>query len=279
MTETVSSYYIAGPMSNLPQFNFPAFDSVASELRDQGFTVVSPAEEDGESVREACFASETGAREDLPPTFDYGATLGRDVSIVLSHVDAVCLLPGWQASSGACTEAYSAMRAGKPVHAWDVEARIPIPVDTTVLAQQLAKSLFEADTLPKPADGLAGTNEVRVTDATGGQKGSKPERLDLIPVGALNALARVYGMGADKYTDHNYLLGYRWGLSYAAMQRHLTQFWSGEEADEESGESHLMHAAWHCFTLFTYQQFDLGTDDRPAEFVGHPERIKAEAKS
>lgn len=107
------------------------------------------------------------------------------------------------------------------------------------------------------------TDEIRITDPdTGAQKGSKPERHDLIPIGALKALALVYGVGAQKYDDHNWRAGYRWSLSYAALQRHLTAFWNGEDIDPESGLPHMAHAAWHCFTLITFMHEHPEKDDR-----------------
>lgn len=107
--------------------------------------------------------------------------------------------------------------------------------------------------------------ETRVTDPdTGAQKGSKRERFDLIPAESLNWLARVYGYGAGKYDDHNWRRGYAWGLSYAAMQRHLHAFWSGENFDPESGLPHLAHAMWHCTTLLTFMTEHPEKDDRYA---------------
>src|SRR3954451_12937594 len=38
------SYYLAGPMSNRPAFNFPAFDEASKKLRSEGYLIVSPAE-------------------------------------------------------------------------------------------------------------------------------------------------------------------------------------------------------------------------------------------
>lgn len=104
--------------------------------------------------------------------------------------------------------------------------------------------------------------EIRTTSKTGGQKGVKPERLDLIPPEFLLLLGRVYGMGAAKYSDHNYLKGFEWSKSYAALQRHVLAFWGGEEIDPESGLPHLGHAAWHCAALFMFSEHELGEDDR-----------------
>jgi len=123
---------------------------------------------------------------------------------------------------------------------------------------------------PKPRPAV----EVRQTDrSTGGQKGAKPERLELIPQQALLELARVYGHGAQKYTDYNYIRGYKWSLSVAALQRHLAAWLLGENKDQESGLSHLAHVAWHAFTLMTYQRYKLGVDDRIGAWLeqGRPE--------
>lgn len=104
--------------------------------------------------------------------------------------------------------------------------------------------------------------EVRVTSDTGGQKGSKPQRMDLLPPGALLKISEVYEFGSRKYDDHNWRKGYSWSLSYAAMQRHLNLFWSGQDLDEESGLPHVAHAAFHMFTLLTFMEEQREFDDR-----------------
>lgn len=110
----------------------------------------------------------------------------------------------------------------------------------------------------------AGAGEIRVTDpVTGGQKGSKPERYDLIPFEGLDEVARVYAYGANKYADHNWRRGYRWSLSSAAALRHISRWMQGEDRDDESGLHHLAHAAFHMLTLITYDALNKGTDDRP----------------
>lgn len=114
--------------------------------------------------------------------------------------------------------------------------------------------------------------ETRITDpVTGGQKGSKPERFDLIPVDPLEEEARVYGFGATKYTDDNWRKGYKWSLSFAAMLRHAYAFWRGETYDKESGLHHLAHVKWHCNTLmwFTkhYPQGDNRYVEKPTQIV------------
>ncbi len=99
-------------------------------------------------------------------------------------------------------------------------------------------------------------SEERITESsTGGKKGIKPRRYDLIPPSSLAALADVYGMGAEKYDDTNWVKGYSWRYSYGAMQRHVEAARDGEWTDPESGLPHLAHAAWHMFTLMYYQEY------------------------
>ena len=108
-------------------------------------------------------------------------------------------------------------------------------------------------------------SETMKTSSTGGQKGQKPDRQDLIAVPWLRAIGVVCGFGAAKYSDDNWRKGYSWRLSYGALKRHLDLWWGGEVYDKESGLHHLAHASWHCMVLFIfskniqYQKFD----DRP----------------
>jgi hypothetical protein len=107
-------------------------------------------------------------------------------------------------------------------------------------------------------------SEVRRVSPTGGEKGVKSARFDLIASPFLWHLAEVCGFGAEKYDDDNWRKGYDWGLSYGAMQRHLNAFWMGEKLDPESGLPHLAHAAWHCMVLMVFSDDDAyaGYDNR-----------------
>ena len=114
-----------------------------------------------------------------------------------------------------------------------------------------------------PTPGTAASNETRITDpTTGGMKGSKLAQLGAVDPLALLEVAKVAGFGGDKYERYNFAKGYRWSLSYDALQRHLNAFWAGEDADNESGLYHMAHAAWHCLALLTFSLRGLGTDDR-----------------
>jgi hypothetical protein len=108
----------------------------------------------------------------------------------------------------------------------------------------------------------ASGSEVRIVDPqTGGTKGSKLARFDLIPGEFETALAEHYGRGARKYEDRNWERGYKWGLSYAALRRHLAAWVAGESLDPETGSHHLVAVAWHCIALYYFERHNLGKDD------------------
>lgn len=122
---------------------------------------------------------------------------------------------------------------------------------------------------PRPHWALGRTvgeqSEVRVVnETTGGAKGSKLARFDLIPAAALELLAEHYGRGSQKYEDRNWEKGYDWGLSFAALNRHLWAFWGGEDIDAETGSPHLVAVAWHAFTLLTFLERFPELDTRSA---------------
>ena len=132
--------------------------------------------------------------------------------------------------------------------------------------------------------------EIRTTSSTGGQKGTKLERHDLIPVGPLRALAEHFGVGASKYADHQWRQGYEWSKSYSALQRHLTAFWAGYDYDvcsndpegcshvdtegnpftavredacfNHTGSHHMAAVAWHAFALLEFVEEHPDHDDR-----------------
>ena len=87
-------------------------------------------------------------------------------------------------------------------------------------------------------------------------------RYDLIPVYPLRRLAEVYTIGSKKYDDRNWEKGLKWGRVYAAMQRHATAFWNGEDLDPEDRQHHLASVAWCAFALMEYQITHPELDDR-----------------
>ena len=103
--------YIAGPMTGIPQFNYPAFIRAADILRHNGHEVVSPAELDDKDDKAAALASPDGHM--LSYTGGTGKTWGdflsRDVKLLAdTGIEAVVVLPGWYKSRGARLETFVA---------------------------------------------------------------------------------------------------------------------------------------------------------------------------
>lgn len=97
--------YLAGPMRGYPQFNFPAFFAAAKSLRERGYEVWSPAEND---VHQDGFDP---AKDAAQPMRHY---MKRDLPAVLD-ADFVAVLPGWEHSQGATLEVTVARTCGIPV--------------------------------------------------------------------------------------------------------------------------------------------------------------------
>jgi hypothetical protein len=100
--------YIAGPMSGIPQFNFPAFFAAAEALRAAGYDVVSPAELDDQETVKAALASKDGAPGSGSSNGQtWGDFLARDVKLIADDgIPGVVLLPDWEKSKGAKLEAF-----------------------------------------------------------------------------------------------------------------------------------------------------------------------------
>ncbi|MCZ7655550.1 MAG: DUF4406 domain-containing protein [Rhodocyclaceae bacterium] len=92
--------YLSGPMSGMPEHNFPAFNAEAARLRALGYDVVNPV--------------------DINP--DPGVTwhqcLRSDLQALLT-CGTLALLDGWMVSQGAHLELHVAHRVGMRI----VEAR------------------------------------------------------------------------------------------------------------------------------------------------------------
>ena len=124
--------------------------------------------------------------------------------------------------------------------------------------------------------------EVRTTSKTGGQKGVKPQRYDLLPKEGLDAIAELFGYGAHKYADHNWRNGYEFSKSISALERHTQAFKNGETFDycpdtcpmiddeicqEHSRLEHLAAVGFHTLVLLTWlrregEGLDNDFDDR-----------------
>ena len=93
--------YISGPMTGLPEMNYLAFHAAAEELRSAGFHVINPAENEAPTPR----------TQQEPTWSDWMRLSVQQVT----QADGVALLPGWEGSTGACTEVFVARRLGLQV--------------------------------------------------------------------------------------------------------------------------------------------------------------------
>jgi hypothetical protein len=126
MEMSMTKLYIAGPMTNYPQFNFPAFHEAAKTLRALGIEVVSPAEMDEETevAGEALKSTDGKLVDGKIAGQTWGDLLARDVKIVADLVSGVAVLPGWERSKGAKLEVTVALLAGKDVYAYHTGAGV-----------------------------------------------------------------------------------------------------------------------------------------------------------
>jgi hypothetical protein len=111
--------YVSGPMTGMPDLNFPAFNEAARLLRAAGYTVTNPAELDA---------------QDAGKTLTWEQYMRRDIK-ALMDCDGVALLPGWTESRGANLEVEIARplkMAIWPVHVW-----LASPQPRTELANQV----------------------------------------------------------------------------------------------------------------------------------------------
>ena len=100
----MTTLYVAGPMSNLPEFNYPAFHAAEDALRGAGYRVLSPA-----------ITIDPPAPEEAHPWDWYMRRALRS----LTYADGIALLPGWQDSRGARLEVHVGDALDMPRHPVD----------------------------------------------------------------------------------------------------------------------------------------------------------------
>ncbi|WP_085708324.1 MULTISPECIES: DUF4406 domain-containing protein [unclassified Pseudomonas] len=88
--------YLAGPMSGFEDFNFPAFNKMAADLRARGYVVENPAE------------------HGVVDGVDWADYMAYDLTR-LGLCGQVAVLPGWENSKGARLEVHIARELGMPV--------------------------------------------------------------------------------------------------------------------------------------------------------------------
>lgn len=89
--------YLAGPMTGLPDFNYPAFHAEAARLRQLGYHVENPAE------------------NNAPADTTWSGYLRLALAQLIT-CDSIAMLPGWHNSEGACLEYHVASKLGMQAH-------------------------------------------------------------------------------------------------------------------------------------------------------------------
>jgi len=88
-----TTFYIAGPMTGIEEYNFPAFDDARDMLHSHGYVAISPADMD----------RELGYFKDGTEAENLANYMKRDLEQV-AKADGILLIEGWEASRGANIE-------------------------------------------------------------------------------------------------------------------------------------------------------------------------------
>lgn len=111
--------YVAGPMTGIEYFNFPAFDKVGTELHKKGFEIFNPADHDrfllGKDKKWLPTEEET-----IGPWKSWNVTegpslrtmLGADLNWIAQNATHIYMLKGWERSRGAIAEHALAVALG-----------------------------------------------------------------------------------------------------------------------------------------------------------------------
>ena len=134
--------YIAGPMSGIADFNFPAFDEAKRELTALGWDVISPADMD-----RADGFDERGCTGGEMLTSTQRQGFARNDIAALLEVDAVFLLPGWETSKGATNEANVASWLGIDLYDYGTHSLIDPTDEWSKKVSPRASMLREAERL------------------------------------------------------------------------------------------------------------------------------------
>lgn len=128
--------YIAGPMTGIPQFNFPMFDTFRDLYKKMDYEVFSPADHDRALLgrpmdwlpydqhqednwkrwSKNAVHDRTGQTE-LPSLREM---LGADLQWICSEATHIAMTPGWEKSNGARAEHATAVALGLTIHYYPI---------------------------------------------------------------------------------------------------------------------------------------------------------------
>lgn len=221
-----SSAYLAGPMRNYPEFNYPLFNAVAKRLREAGWVIFNPAETDAE-VQDA-------AEQAKNPLDVY---MVQDLADV-ARSRCIILLPGWRESEGAMIEFTVSKLLGHPAY------ELPDFTEVEINPKQFGFGVKGAqEVLP------TGSKERKDIPLTTGV-------LDYFPA-ALAAVAQVSKQGNDKHNPGEPL---HWSRGKSMDQadcisRHLLERGG---IDPDTGQRHTAQLAWRALALLQIELEEAG---------------------
>ena len=97
-----------------------------------------------------------------------------------------------------------------------------------------------------------------------GEIGKTKAPMWLLPSTALIETAWAHQLGAERYGSYNWRSNKVNASTYvSAMLRHLMAFQDGQDADADSGRSHLAHIVANCNILMDAAACGTLIDDRP----------------
>lgn len=151
-------WYLGGPMTGIPQFNFPRFFEVGDKLRIRGRNICSPAELDDPDTEAAALASPDGAPGSGAANGEsYEDFLGRDLIIVSmpTCIGMICM-PGWHNSRGARGESWVISYLKKQLLEYDDSSGevVLTPIDRDARLIELGVPDYARGAVPKDRPGL-----------------------------------------------------------------------------------------------------------------------------
>lgn len=115
--------YLSGPMTGYPEFNYPEFKRLSTELRKRGWKIESPHENPAptQADLEICYCGEVkravaGCECKENRVWHYYMRLCYKQ---VQRCDSIIMMPGWPESRGARQELQWALELGHTVFAYD----------------------------------------------------------------------------------------------------------------------------------------------------------------
>lgn len=103
--------YVAGPMTGIEEFNYPAFRTASAALEHAGYTAKCPTSLGGVPDTTGLTGNETPEQIGFDPRNAFSIY----TRVITREADAVAALPGWENSRGATAEVGLAVAIGLPV--------------------------------------------------------------------------------------------------------------------------------------------------------------------